>query len=552
MKIAWAQLNFHIGNFEANTDKIIRQIQQAKVENVDLIVFPELSLCGYPPLDFLESNHFIEECIKSIALIAIHCDGIAAIVGAPAINESDTGKRLFNAAYFIANKRVEKIIKKTLLPNYDVFDEYRYFEPNKVFEIIEFKSLKIALTICEDLWDEQDETFTPLNHSKMYTISPMQELMKLNPDCMINIAASPFSYVQHQTRMKVLQRNALKYQIPLLYVNHCGAQTELIFDGGSCALNKDGKTIAIAPFFIENFHVIDLFSTSITSAIEQVTPSKNELIFKALTCGIRDYFSKQNFKQAILGLSGGIDSALTLVLAVAALGKENVLAVLLPSGFSSNHSIEDALALVKNLDCKHQLLPIEDNFQSLLKTLKPSFEGTEFGLAEENIQARLRGVLLMAISNKFGYILLNTSNKSEMAVGYGTLYGDMCGGLAVIGDVYKTEVYQLCEYINRENEIIPRNTIIKPPSAELRPNQKDSDSLPEYDILDQVLFQYIENKNALEEICEFGYDESLVKRIINMVNKNEYKRKQAAPVLRISPKAFGMGRRMPIVANYTC
>jgi NAD+ synthase (glutamine-hydrolysing) len=552
MKIAWAQLNFHIGNFEANTDKIIRQIQQAKVENVDLIVFPELSLCGYPPLDFLESNHFIEECIKSIALIAIHCDGIAAIVGAPAINESDTGKRLFNAAYFIANKRVEKIIKKTLLPNYDVFDEYRYFEPNKVFEIIEFKSLKIALTICEDLWDEQDETFTPLNHSKMYTISPMQELMKLNPDCMINIAASPFSYVQHQTRMKVLQRNALKYQIPLLYVNHCGAQTELIFDGGSCALNKDGKTIAIAPFFIENFHVIDLFSASITSAIEQVTPSKNELIFKALTCGIRDYFSKQNFKQAILGLSGGIDSALTLVLAVAALGKENVLAVLLPSGFSSNHSIEDALALVKNLDCKHQLLPIEDNFQSLLKTLKPSFEGTEFGLAEENIQARLRGVLLMAISNKFGYILLNTSNKSEMAVGYGTLYGDMCGGLAVIGDVYKTEVYQLCEYINRENEIIPRNTIIKPPSAELRPNQKDSDSLPEYDILDQVLFQYIENKNALEEICEFGYDESLVKRIINMVNKNEYKRKQAAPVLRISPKAFGMGRRMPIVANYTC
>jgi NAD+ synthase (glutamine-hydrolysing) len=478
MKIAWAQLNFHIGNFEANTDKIIRQIQQAKVENVDLVVFPELSLCGYPPLDFLESNHFIEECIKSIALIAIHCDGIAAIVGAPAINESDTGKRLFNAAYFIANKRVEKIIKKTLLPNYDVFDEYRYFEPNKVFEIIEFKSLKIALTICEDLWDEQDETFTPLNHSKMYTISPMQELMKLNPDCMINIAASPFSYVQHQTRMKVLQRNALKYQIPLLYVNHCGAQTELIFDGGSCALNKDGKTIAIAPFFIENFHVIDLFSTSITSAIEQVTPSKNELIFKALTCGIRDYFSKQNFKQAILGLSGGIDSALTLVLAVAALGKENVLAVLLPSGFSSNHSIDDALALVKNLDCKHQLLPIEDNFQSLLKTLKPSFEGTDFGLAEENIQARLRGVLLMAMSNKFGYILLNTSNKSEMAVGYGTLYGDMCGGLAVIGDVYKTEVYQLCEYINREKEIIPLNTIIKPPSAELRPNQKDSDSLP--------------------------------------------------------------------------
>jgi NAD+ synthase (glutamine-hydrolysing) len=283
-----------------------------------------------------------------------------------------------------------------------------------------------------------------------------------------------------------------------------------------------------------------------------IHPSKNELIYNALICGIRDYFEKQNFTKAILGLSGGIDSALTLVLAADALGKDNVMAVLLPSGFSSDHSINDAIALVNNIGCKHQLLPIEDNFQSVLNTLAPSFEGTNFGLAEENIQARLRGVLLMAMSNKFGYILLNTSNKSEMAVGYGTLYGDMCGGLAVIGDVYKTEVYQLCEYINKEKEIIPLNTITKAPSAELRPNQKDSDSLPEYDILDKVLFQYIENKQSVEQICALGYNETLVKRIINLVNKNEYKRKQAAPVIRVSPKAFGMGRRMPIVANYTC
>ena len=552
MKIAWAQLNFHIGNFDANANKIIEQIQLAKSSSAELIVFPELSLCGYPPLDFLESNHFIEECIKSIALIAIHCDGIAAIIGAPAINKNETGKRLYNAAYFIENKRVAKIIKKTLLPNYDVFDEYRYFEPNNIFEIIEFKGHKIALTICEDLWDEQDETFTPLNHAKMYTISPMQELMKLHPDCIINIAASPFSFIQNQTRIKVLQRNAVKYNLPLLYVNHCGAQTELVFDGGSTLINKNGKVIAAAPFFKEDFKIVDLFDNSMNTFSAPIHPSKNELIYNALICGIRDYFEKQNFTKAILGLSGGIDSALTLVLAADALGKDNVMAVLLPSGFSSDHSINDAIALVNNLGCKHQLLHIEDNFQSVLNTLAPSFEGTNFGLAEENIQARLRGVLLMAMSNKFGYILLNTSNKSEMAVGYGTLYGDMCGGLAVIGDVYKTEVYQLCEYINKEKEIIPLNTITKAPSAELRPNQKDSDSLPEYDILDKVLFHYIENKQSVEQICALGYNETLVKRIINLVNKNEYKRKQAAPVIRVSPKAFGMGRRMPIVANYTC
>ena len=552
MKIAWAQLNFHIGNFESNANKIIEHIQKAKSNGVDLVIFPELALCGYPPLDFLESNHFIEECIKSMAYIAIHCDGIAAIVGAPALNTLETGKRLYNAAYFIENKRVQKVIKKTLLPNYDIFDEYRYFEPNRSFELVEVKGHKIALTICEDLWDEQDETFTPLNHSKMYTLSPMKELMKLKPEVMINIAASPFSYVQHQIRLKVLQRNALKYQLPLVYVNHCGAQTELVFDGGSCAFNQTGSLIAKAPFFVEDFQILNLLEEPVNPFKETVYPSKNELIFRALICGIKDYFNKQNFKQAILGLSGGIDSALTLVLAVEALGKENVMAVLLPSGFSSDHSINDAMALVNNLGCKHQIVPIENNFQSLLNTLEPSFKDTNFGIAEENIQARLRGVLLMALSNKFGYILLNTSNKSEMAVGYGTLYGDMCGGLAVIGDVYKTEVYDLCNYINRDKEIIPVNTIVKPPSAELRPNQKDTDSLPAYDILDYILFQYIENKKSMEDIVSLGFDENLVKRIINMVNKNEYKRKQAAPVIRVSPKAFGMGRRMPIVANYNC
>jgi NAD+ synthase (glutamine-hydrolysing) len=550
MKIAWAQLNFHIGNFDANAEKIITHIHEAKEQGADIIVFPELALCGYPPLDFLESNQFIADNLSYIHKIATHCNGIAAIVGAPALNEAETGKKLFNAAYFLSDKKVSQIIKKTLLPNYYVFDEYRYFEPNTTFEIIHYKGCKIALSICEDLWDEQDETFTPLNHSKMYTISPMTELMKLKPDCIINIAASPFSYVQHQTRLKVLMRNVAKYKMPLLYVNHCGAQTELVFDGGSCAINSKGQLIHVAPFFTEHRHVLNLFETGADSAFNFEMPSKNELIFEALVCGIKDYFQKQRFTKAILGLSGGIDSALTLVLAVAALGKENVLPVLLPAAFSSAHSIDDAMQLISNLGCKHEMIAIEDSFQTVLKTLEPQFAHTSFNIAEENMQARLRGVILMAMSNKFGHILLNTSNKSEMAVGYGTLYGDMCGGLSVIGDVYKTEVYELCHYINRAQEIIPHHTIIKPPSAELRPNQKDTDSLPEYSLLDQILFQYIENKKSAAEIATDGFELALVKKIINMVNKNEYKRKQAAPVIRVSPKAFGMGRRMPIVANY--
>jgi NAD+ synthase (glutamine-hydrolysing) len=549
MKIALAQLNYHIGNFKINTDKIITHIKKATSEGADLVVFSELAICGYPPLDFLESTHFINSCNQSLQLIASHCKGVAAIIGAPALNENNVGKKLYNAAYFIADGKVQQVIKKSLLPNYDVFDEYRYFEPNKNFQIIDFKNEKIALTICEDLWDEQDETFTPLNHSHMYTVMPMQELMRFNPTLMINIAASPFSYVQSEIRTQVLARNAKKYALPLIYLNQVGANTELVFDGGSMVLNASGNKVAALDYFKEDFTIID---TTLIATKPTITAALNkfEKIYEALIIGIRDYFAKQHFTKAILGLSGGIDSALTLVLASAALGKENVLAVLLPSAFSSNHSIKDALDLVNNVGCKHEVLPIEDSFQSALKTLQPLFKETPFGIAEENIQARMRGLLLMAISNKQGYILLNTSNKSEMAVGYGTLYGDMCGGLAVIGDVYKTEVFELCNYINRQKEIIPINTITKPPSAELRPNQKDSDSLPEYDLLDQILFQYIENKKSFDEIITLGFDENTVKRIINLVNKNEYKRKQAAPVIRISPKAFGTGRRMPIVADY--
>ncbi len=539
MKVAWAQLNFCIGDFESNTKRIIQNILKAKAEEVDLIVFSELAVCGYPPLDQLQSQTFLNACQESIAEISKHCINIAAIIGAPEINKNAHGKKLFNAAYFIENQQVKKIIRKTLLPNYDVFDESRYFEPNNMFELISLGNAKIALTICEDLWDD---------HSKLYTISPLQELMKLNPDFIVNIAASPFHYSQHQIRQNIIQEKALKYKIPVLYVNQFGAQTDLIFDGGSCAVNAQAQIIAQAPFFKQHYQSFQIFDNK--SDFKAPAPTKVELMYEALICGVHDFFTKQNFNKAVLGLSGGIDSALTLVLAVEALGKENVLAVLLPSAYSTDHSVNDALQLAQNLGCKHEVLPIEQSFTTILQTLKPQFKETPFNLAEENIQARLRGLLLMALSNKFGYILLNTSNKSEMAVGYGTLYGDMCGGLAVIGDVYKTEVYDLCRYINRKKEIIPINTIHKPPSAELRHNQKDSDSLPEYDVLDMILKLYIEEQRTIQEITENGFDKALVESLITMVNKNEYKRKQAPPVLRLSPKAFGTGRRIPLVAKY--
>ena len=545
MKVTLAQLNYHTGNFEYNSNKIIEAINKAKKNNIDLIVFSELSVCGYPPRDFLEFNDFINLCISNVHLIASHCIGIAAIVGSPTINPKIEGKDLFNSAYFLANGKVEQIINKTLLPNYDVFDEYRYFEPNSVFEIVNYKDKKIAVTICEDLWN--------LNPNPMYIHSPMDELIKQNPDLIINIAASPFSKTQIQTRLDVLKSNAIKYNLPLIYVNHIGAQTQLIFDGGSCIIDSNGNILKQLEHFKEEVLNIDLNELNSIKTIEDL--KQNDLINyanieEALVLGIKEYFRKQGFSKAILGLSGGIDSALVLYLASKALGNQNVLAVMLPSQYSSNHSISDSEKLVENLGVKSNKISIEDTFNTIQKTLAKQFENTEFGIAEENIQSRSRAVILMALANKFGYILLNTSNKSELAVGYGTLYGDMCGGISVIGDLYKTEVFELCEFINRNEVIIPKNIITKAPSAELRPNQKDSDSLPDYKILDAVLNLYIEQRKGPKEIIDLGFDEVLVKRTLKMVNSNEWKRLQAPPVLRVSLKAFGPGRRMPIVAKY--
>jgi len=540
MIIALAQLNYHIGNFEQNVEKIIAKINEAKSQKVDLVVFSELAVCGYPPLDFLEFPHFINQCELAIQNIAKHCQNIAAIVGSPSINASLDGKNLYNSAYFLVDGKVESVHHKALLPNYDIFDEYRYFESSKTFDIIQYKGKKIALTICEDLWDIEDD--------KMYRIWPMEELKKTSPDLMINIAASPFSNIQIEERNKVLSWNAKNYGFPLFYVNQAGAQTEIIFDGGSKVINSNGETIGELQYFEEDFQIFD--TENLPQPISKFDYEKYFFVEKALIKGIRDYFDKMNFHKAILGLSGGIDSALVLYLAVKALGKENVHAVLMPSQFSSEHSITDSLALVENLGNTHQILPIKNIFDAYVDELAETFEGTSFNIAEENLQSRSRGVLLMAISNKFGQILLNTSNKSELAVGYGTLYGDMCGGLSVIGDLYKTEVFELCRYINREKEIIPENIITKAPSAELRPNQKDSDSLPEYDVLDEILKLYIEERKSPKQLIDLGFNEQLVNRVLKLVNTNEYKRKQFAPILRVSKKAFGMGRRMPIVGKY--
>ena len=542
MKIALSQLNFHIGNFEQNKEKIISAIHRAEKEGADIVVFSELAISGYPPRDFLEFRDFVNKGLQAVDEIATHCTKTAAIVGVPTYNPHKKGKPLYNSAAFLWNGKVQEMIHKTLLPNYDIFDEYRYFEPNNRFRIIEFKGKKIALTICEDIWD--------VDESPLYTINPMDELMAFSPDIMINIAASPFNYRQAVIREGVLRRITQKYHLPLFYVNHVGAQTEILFDGGSLVLNSRSKTVDVMRYFEEDFRVYDVEEVEKAESTEIERPSEVALIHDALVMGIRNYFEKLGFTKAILGLSGGIDSAVTSVLAAEALGNENVYNVLLPSEFSSDHSISDSLLLVENLKMPHDTIPIKKPFNTFNDTLKPFFKDLPFNIAEENLQARIRGVILMALSNKFGYILLNTSNKSEAAVGYGTLYGDMNGGLSVLGDVYKTRVFELARYINRKQEIIPENIITKPPSAELRPGQRDSDSLPDYDILDTILLQYIEKRLGPAEIVALGYDEKLVKRILRLVNINEYKRYQTPPMLRVSGKAFGMGRRMPIVAKY--
>jgi len=551
MKIALAQHNYHIGHFEKNEERIKQSISKAKKNGADLVVFSELCICGYPPHDLLEKKEFVEECTKSVEKIAQSCKGIAAIVGGPAINPNNKGKKLYNAAYFLNEGQIQEVFYKTLLPTYDVFDEYRYFEPNTTFKLLSFKGEKIALTICEDIWEKQPVA-NPFAQSRLYAISPMDELMKLQPDFMINIAASPFSYVQEGTRKEVLRMNAQRHKIPVIYVNQTGANTELVFDGNSMVFDAEAQLCLKCERFKEDLQYIN--TKALKPIPEKIVEAEKDfhipLIHEALILGIKDYFQKMGFTKATLGLSGGIDSAVVAVLAVEALGAENVRVLLMPSQFSSQHSVDDAVALAQNLGIQYDIVAIKDIYAQFESALQPLFRGLPFNVAEENIQARIRGTLMMALSNKFGHILLNTTNKSEAAVGYGTLYGDMNGGLSVLGDVYKIDVFKLARYMNRDAEVIPENTIVKPPSAELRPDQKDSDSLPDYDTLDGILYNYIELNRSPEEIASLGYEMSTITKTIRLVNINEYKRFQQAPILRVSSKAFGFGRRMPLVAKY--
>jgi NAD+ synthase (glutamine-hydrolysing) len=564
MKIALAQQNYHIGNFESNVNKIIDAIKLAKEAGAELVVFSELCICGYPPRDFLEFSDFINQSYAAIDIVREHADAIGVLIGAPARNPDPQGKDLFNAAFLLYNQKVQGEIHKTLLPTYDVFDEGRYFEPAYTWNVLEFKGRKLAVTICEDIWN--------MGSNPLYRTTPMEELIRFAPDVMINLSASPYNYAQDIVRNSIVKAHTLKYQLPMLYCNTVGSQTEIVFDGGSLVYDDAGNKVAELNYFSEDFRVFDLdqlihrqategqdvtvyYSASEVGAgrnvLEYLADEKSiEEIHAALILGIRDYFTKMGFQKAIIGSSGGIDSAVTIALAVEALGRQNVHAVLMPSHYSTSHSVSDAEQLSRNLDNPYNIIAIKNIYDAFLTELDPLFKGLPFSIAEENIQSRTRGNLLMAIANKFGYILLNTSNKSELATGYGTLYGDMAGGLGVLGDVYKTQVYALARYINRDKEMIPENIITKAPSAELRPDQKDSDSLPEYDELDTILFKYIEERMGPKELIAQGFDEALVKRILRMVNMNEYKRNQFCPIIRVSYKAFGVGRRIPIVAKY--
>jgi NAD+ synthase (glutamine-hydrolysing) len=591
MKIFLAQQNYHIGNFEENARKIIEGIDKAKAAGADLVMFSELCVCGYPPRDFLEFHDFINQSYAAIDLIKEHADTIGVLVGGPARNPRREGKELFNAAFFLYEKQIKAEAHKTLLPTYDVFDENRYFEPAFEWNVIPFKGKKLAVTICEDIWN--------LGDNPLYRMSPMDELIKHQPDVILNLSASPYNYAQDVVRKSIVEATVAKYKLPMLYCNTVGSQTEIVFDGGSIVYDSNAQLVHEMKYFEEDYALVNLdalysnngsgkqlkehkhklvsthvdthISEPLTDAKEQdgtyyysatdvgreidtleyLMNDKNiDEIYHALVLGIKDYFRKMGFQKATLGASGGIDSAVVQVLAVHALGKENVRVLLMPSEYSTSHSVSDAEALSKNLGNDYDIVPIKDVYNAFLSTLKPIFKDLPFSIAEENIQSRTRGNLLMAVANKFSYILLNTSNKSELATGYGTLYGDMAGGLGVLGDLYKMQVYALAKYLNKNGEVIPDNILTKAPSAELRPNQKDSDSLPDYPILDRVLYQYIELRQGPKEIIAQGYDEKLVARILKLVNTNEYKRNQFCPIIRVSCKAFGVGRRLPIVGKY--
>ncbi|MER3433084.1 MAG: NAD+ synthase [Leptolyngbya sp. ERB_1_1] len=552
MKIAIAQLNPTIGDIQGNADKILKAADRAATENVRLLLTPELSLCGYPPRDLLLDPNFVETMAKQLSELASNLpEGVAVLVGTVEPNAesiSTGGKPLFNSVALIEKGNILKIFHKRLLPTYDVFDEDRYFEPGNQPNQFELDGVPIGVTICEDLWN--DEEFWG---KRTYTLNPIADLAQTGVKFTINLSASPYTVGKQKLREAMLRHGALRFNQPLIYANQVGGNDDLIFDGASIAIDRKGKLTARALGFEEDWLVIEYNREKQDfekSSIAHPPECDEAELWSALVLGVRDYARKCGFSKIVLGLSGGIDSSLIAAIASEAVGAENVLGILMPSPYSSDHSIQDALDLARNLGIQTQTLAIGTIMECFDRTLDLLFAGTPFGLAEENLQSRIRGTLLMAVSNKFGHLLVSTGNKSEIAVGYCTLYGDMNGGLAAIADVPKTAVYRLCEWINRSQEIIPVNVLVKPPSAELKPGQKDQDSLPDYDTLDDILDRYIHQHQAPAEIVTAGHEAAIVERVVKLVRIAEFKRKQAPPGLKVTDRAFGTGWRMPIASRW--
>jgi NAD+ synthetase len=544
MKIAICQANPIIGDIKGNSEKILEGYKNAINDGADLVVFPELFLCGYPPLDLVEKKEFRESVSKATQEIASKTTSVGLLFGTITEDYEDRiGTNVYNSAALCYDGKIQFVQNKTLIPNYDVFDEVRYFESAKEINLHSFKGEKLGISICEDIWNDADYW-----KHRRYTVDPIRKQVDDGATMLINISASPYAYGKRKERFEMLSVLTKNDKIPLAYVCCVGAQTELIFDGGSMCFNGYGELCLLGKSFQEDYFIFD--TAQKYSSIIKVEAIFEEEALNALIMGVKDYGIKTGFKKALVGLSGGIDSALVVYIAVKAFGSENVHAVLMPSQYSSEGSISDSEKLITNLGISHNKISIQPVFEGALRILKPAFNSLPENITEENLQSRIRGLYLMALSNKFNYLLCTTGNKSEMATGYATLYGDMCGALAVIGDVYKTQVYKIVEYINRNSEIIPQEIIDKAPSAELKPNQTDQDSLPPYDLLDRILKMYLEEQKEYNEIVAEIKEPEIVKRVLRMVDMNEFKRKQSAPVLRISTKAFGYGRRYPIVQGW--
>ncbi len=543
MKIAICQINTIVGDIEYNKSKIIEGYQKGIADQVDLVIFPELSLVGYPPLDLVEKKEFRQAVFIAAENIASITKEVGLIFGSITEDDDKIGTDVHNSALLCYDGKIQFIQHKTLIPNYDVFDEMRYFDSAKEVFVHEFRGEKLGISICEDIWNDADYWYR-----RRYVRDPVRELIEQGSTILINISASPYAYGKRKDRCEMLSVLTKNDKVPLIYVCTVGAQTELIFDGASMCFDKRGNLALKGKTYEEDYFIFD--TNHQYAPVIQVEKSFEEEVLASLIFGLKEYCEKLKFKKVLIGLSGGMDSALVTYIAVKALGAENVHVVLMPSKYSSEGSIYDSLKLIKNLGISHNQVSIQNVVDTIQKNLEETFNAYPFSLTEENIQARVRGVYLMAFANQFNYLLLNTGNKSELATGYCTLYGDMCGGLAVIGDVYKTDVYKIARFINRDEEIIPEEIITKPPSAELKPNQTDQDTLPPYDLLDKILKMYLEQNKEYNEIAESVGETEIVKKILRMVDINEFKRKQSAPVLRVSTKAFGYGRRYPIVQGW--